>query len=647
MQLAQPVKWTCERWKGSLRLRLTLSLGAVVLLITGLAVGTMIVQHDHTLRRAAVDKARAVGRTLGAMGTAAMFDNLFRLQQSIQQVQPDDTLLDIDIVDSDDLIVAAKHPDRIGLTLTDAEWREARERKAEVVNEIRTADGIPTLVIVEPLFDRQEVTAWVRMVVSLAHAEQERRRTTWYLLFFTLALMALGIYAIHLAFRRISTALQGIVTLLRAPTDALRPGMESGNIVPSPVAPAVHSVRTGHDEFESAVDAAMRLTRMLSEKSEALREQALSLEETVTERTAELEKARQQALDSLGALRDKEERLRCLVETAIDGIIVMNSQGLVESVNPAVTRMLAYTEQELVGRHINGLMALSVKGEQPRQVFRNGDRGVPQVYGTGIEVIGYRKDGGTLAIEFSISEMVLGGAAHYTAIVRDISERKQAEEARSRSEQKIRRMTEEREQLYQEVHDGMLQSLYAVGMSLEASKVLLMRNPRSASQQLDRAMSQLLGVVQELRDFMPRLLPSAVPQDGFEATLSSLVNANGPWPSTPFKVKVDPASSSLLSKEQEMHLLYIAREALTNSLRHARAKSGIIQLSPWKGAIRLEVRDDGVGFEPSKVAGSGMGLSHMASHASKIGGRLNIQSTLGQGTRVILDIPPKKIHLDE
>ena len=117
-------------------------------------------------------------------------------------------------------------------------------------------------------------------------------------------------------------------------------------------------------------------------------------------------------------LRDREIRLRALIETSADGIVVFNAQGRVDTLNPAAERLFGYTLGELRGRDV-GLLC----GAGDRTLL--GDRGA---IGRQSETTGRRKDGATFPMEVTLSEMVLADGRRVTAIVRDISARKKAEE---------------------------------------------------------------------------------------------------------------------------------------------------------------------------------------------------------------------------
>ncbi len=631
-------------WPPSLRLKLTIALSAMILAIMGTGALTMLTQQERLLQEAAEERARAIGRTLAAVGSAAVIENLFRLQESMQHYLKDDTILDIDIVDPDNLIIASMNERRIGLTLEDHAWLDARRQTAESVMASTTPDGQPVLVVVEPLIDRQVIAAWVRLTVSLVQVQRERDETATRIVLIASALIGAGILAISMTFRRVSNVFHAVIAQLKSPLDTLGRTLSAGGTVAQ--VPAHRSVAgIGHtDEIDRLADIAGQTVQVLTVQSEALQQFARTLEEKVAQRTVELEQARQQAVQSLEALRDNEQQLRSIVDTAPDGIIIVNGQGKVRSSNPAACRMFGYSADEMVGKDIETMLQPpSKKGAAgffgfvlPAALFSHKSVSV------NLDLIGLRKNGAKFPVDMSLSQVALRDHPHLTAIVRDITDRRRAEETKRRHELRLRQMTEEREQMYKDLHDGMLQSLYAVGMTLESTKVLLAQTPHEASQQLDRAVSQIRRLVQDLRDFIPRLWPEMEAPNELEAALHALVHSSAAWPSIPFKVKIDRATASRLSQEQELALLHIAREGIGNIVRHARARSGVIHLYTHKNTVRLALKDDGVGFKIIKSGSAGGGLADMAAHARKLGGRLIVSSSPGRGTRITAEIPLAK-----
>ena len=616
---------TQETWRNNFGLRLGAGLSLILILVMGVGATALVLQQNHTLRHAAEEQARSVARTFAAVGSAAVLDNLYRLQESLQLYLQDDSLVEIDIVDPDNLVIAAKQPARIGTILDDPEWLEASRTKREAIIQTHLRNGQPALIILEPLFDRDELTAWVRMTISLEQVELEQSRMVWQLLAATITIMAIGLYAIRRVLRQTSAVLQGVVSTLRA---ANPPG-ETGDMSHS----ALPSRRFFEGDYEQLVAAATQAASALSAQSGMLLELAQTLEGKVAERTAELETARLHAVRSLESLRDSEARLRCLVETAADAILVVDEQGIIESVNPATCMLLGYSMTEL-----RGMQAQAILLRTSNRARSGGGQSYAAIKTT-TEAIGRHKDGTSFSAELSVSEMTIAGVVHFTLIVRDVTERRHLKEMKQRSDQRLHQLNEERAHLYHDLHSSLLQSLSAVSLGLEATKLLLEQSPDRAPKQLDRTVSHLRRVIQETRDYITRLDPRTAPQERFFQSIQMLVQPKEDWPCPPFHIDIDPLTESQLSIDQEIHLLSIAREAVSNIVHHAQAQTGIIRLGSREDMIQLEIKDDGTGFSQTEISSSSPGLTNMSTHTKKLHGHLTITSAPGEGTMILVAIP--------
>lgn len=128
------------------------------------------------------------------------------------------------------------------------------------------------------------------------------------------------------------------------------------------------------------------------------------------------------------AVRDIAARLQTILDTVVDGVITIDELGKMETFNPAAERIFGYAAAEVVGRNIKMLMPEPYHGEHDACIARYHSSGEARIIGSGREVVGLRKDGGTFPLDLSISEMTLGNERHYTGVVRDITERKAAEQ---------------------------------------------------------------------------------------------------------------------------------------------------------------------------------------------------------------------------
>ncbi len=245
--------------------------------------------------------------------------------------------------------------------------------------------------------------------------------------------------------------------------------------------------------------------------------------------------------------------------------------------------------------------------------------------------------------------LVLSFVAHgYVRTVSDLrqalAQTRLAEETLRASERDLRRLFEERERMARDLHDGIIQSLYAQTLGLERSRRLLETNPAETVRQLTSVTDELKRVIRELRGVLEDLAPSSSEGRDLAAALDAVVRTMQGAEALRLTLRVDPAAAAHLTSEQARHLVYLAREALSNSLRHAQARSATIVLDRADGGVRLTVEDDGCGFEPSAAAERGHGLKNMAARARMLGAQLTVASMPGQGTRVRFEIPIERTH---
>lgn len=128
--------------------------------------------------------------------------------------------------------------------------------------------------------------------------------------------------------------------------------------------------------------------------------------------------------------RDAAERLRAVVDTAVDGIVTINEHGAIETVNPAVSHIFGYAPADLIGRNVNMLMPEPYRSEHDKYLSNYRDTSVRKIIGSGREVMGLRRDGTTFPMDLSVSETrLIDGSRIFTGIVRDVTERHRAEAA--------------------------------------------------------------------------------------------------------------------------------------------------------------------------------------------------------------------------
>lgn len=202
----------------------------------------------------------------------------------------------------------------------------------------------------------------------------------------------------------------------------------------------------------------------------------------------------------------------------------------------------------------------------------------------------------------------------------------------------------ERTKISRDLHDGTIQSLYAIQLGLERTLEQVRAAPERAGRELWLVRSELDTVISEIRQF---ITTDAEPVESvdFRAVLEALVQRAQAGTGARIALQCDASATSQLTGEQAVQLANIVREALSNSLRHGRPQAVRVTVHSESAGFVLEVADDGKGFDTRAPSRSGVGLVSMASRARDIGGHLEIQSTSGAGTRVRVHIPARSTDL--
>ncbi len=185
-------------------------------------------------------------------------------------------------------------------------------------------------------------------------------------------------------------------------------------------------------------------------------------------------------------MEESENRMRAIVNTVVDGIIIIDDQGTVENLNPAAARAFGYGPGEVIGRNVEILMPEPYRGE--RDTYLAGSLQIDQVKAMGIarEMTGVRKDGSSFPVEVAVSEMDVAGRRMFTAVVRDITGRKLAEERQKTLTSELQHRTNNLLTVVQIIANHTLAGDYPLK---EANKVL-----ESRLQALGRANKQLTKI---------------------------------------------------------------------------------------------------------------------------------------------------------
>jgi signal transduction histidine kinase len=195
---------------------------------------------------------------------------------------------------------------------------------------------------------------------------------------------------------------------------------------------------------------------------------------------------------------------------------------------------------------------------------------------------------------------------------------------------------EDRERIAKELHDGAIQALFAVGMGLQGSALLAGNDELRG--RLQNAVEELDRVIRDLRNYIFGLRPGILADRQLDQALQRLCEEFQERTGVLAIAEVDPAVAAELTG-RAADVVQLAREALSNVSRHAEAATCRVSLYRDTDGAVLEVDDDGRGFDPAAATGTGQGLRNLRERAEGLGGRAEIQSAPGEGTRVRVRIP--------
>ena len=197
----------------------------------------------------------------------------------------------------------------------------------------------------------------------------------------------------------------------------------------------------------------------------------------------------------------------------------------------------------------------------------------------------------------------------------------------------------ERERLSLDLHDGTIQSLYALQLGLSRAADQAMESSPLLGARLADYRRNLTGIIGQLRGYILRHEADDSPKSDLAGLLIALVERMRCTTETELFTEVSQKAASLLPGEQAVHWANLAHEALSNALRHSQARRITMALRHAPGRVILEICDDGRGFDPTAPPRTGIGLQSMKMRAANTGGTFELESLVGIGTRVSVSVP--------
>jgi PAS domain S-box-containing protein len=296
-------------------------------------------------------------------------------------------------------------------------------------------------------------------------------------------------------------------------------------------------------------------------------------------------------------------------------------------VNPAFERTTGYAAEEVLGRNCRFLQ----REDRAQPALKELKAAVCEGRHCTVVLRNYRKDGTLFWNELSIYSVrdEDGRMTNFVGVQNDVTERIRAEEIRS----EIRRA--ERRRIARDLHDIVLQDLSGALQSLrlthlQAERPGLAMDLEEELAALGRAISGLRSAIYDLRHEK---------KHPFLESVESLVRLNQQTPhEREIRLVVEEGFPVSLPAKESVELLRILQEALANVRRHSAARNVEVGLRTDDEAILIEVADDGRGFDPGS-ARAGIGLSSMGERVEGLGGKIEVRSRPGEGTKVMVRVP--------
>jgi len=327
---------------------------------------------------------------------------------------------------------------------------------------------------------------------------------------------------------------------------------------------------------------------------------------------------------------------RAVFEGAPDAFLIVDPKGVVVAANDEAERLFQYSAADLVGDSVERLVPAPSRGRHAGLRGAYSADPTKRPMGMGRELFARRADGRLVPVEIGLSPVDTEHGRYILAVIHDITERRRL---RAFGSGVLQGAEEERQRIARELHDDTAQSLAALVLRLQMAR---------RSDDVDKREQMLRELHEEIhrasdgvRRILRGLRPPLLEESGLVTALRA--HAKSVLVESTLKLTFDAAEvDHHLSRDARLAVYRIVQEAVSNILRHAQATRIVIRLSEEDDVVKLDIEDDGVGFDPEHaeaIEGRGLGLLGLMERAAIIGGVARVESSPGEGTRVSVRIP--------
>jgi PAS domain S-box-containing protein len=343
--------------------------------------------------------------------------------------------------------------------------------------------------------------------------------------------------------------------------------------------------------------------------------------------------------------QESDSTAQALFEAAAQAIFIVDQGGRIVMANPATQKIFGYSLEELLGKSIDLLLPerLRQMHVQHRDQYFAQPQNRPM--GMGMDLQAHRKDGSDFFAEISLSYIQTSKGTLAVAFVTDISKRRADSQAILEQKDELRRLAgqlmtaqdDERRRIARDLHDDLSQKLAYLAMDIGK----LATKPSSQNFVPDLRPLQLRAAeaAESVRRISHQLHPAVLDDIGLEGAIEQYCEEfeERAGIATEFTAKNVPQS---LPRDVSSSLYHIFQECLRNVSKHSQTDAVLVTLEHVDGVLRLTIRDRGVGLAPQRAEKSvSIGILGMKERANLINGTLSIQSELGQGTEVSVEVP--------
>jgi PAS domain S-box-containing protein len=321
-----------------------------------------------------------------------------------------------------------------------------------------------------------------------------------------------------------------------------------------------------------------------------------------------------------------------IVNSSDDAIISKTLDGIITSWNAGAEKVLGYTANEIIGKNISLLLPDDLQGEE-KTILNKIAKGISFDH---YETRRQRKDGEIIDVSLTISPIIdsTGIVVGSSKILRDITDQKRAEEKLMRAE--IKAQEDERYEIGAELHDN-------VGQILTASSISLAMLKKTAKIEdnhfFDDTKTHITMALREIRNLSHRLAPAFFDNASLESAVTYLLRSFNVENNCEFNLVFEESVKAYpISRDLQLNLYRILQEQLKNILKYAKATKVEVAISLSNDILRMNIFDNGVGFDVEKSVG-GIGMANMKRRAELFSGNFIINSAIGKGCKVIVEIP--------